>query len=106
MIDAGWFDARRPPPPAALAARLAAAAGTQPTPTVMAAAALDRLGAAIALCPHRDAALELLTADGLLTYTFEAAAAHGLEEVTALLDRLTPAHFATLLTAGRPPAAG
>jgi hypothetical protein len=99
VSTAHWFEGRVPAPPAALAARLAEAASDGTEPEALAAAALERLGAAIAACPSRNAALDLLAADGLLTYVFEAAAERGLAELAAALDSLPPARFAALAAA-------
>jgi hypothetical protein len=82
MIVGDWLAARTPAPPPALRARLESVLG--------ASAASDDLGIAdICLttaervlvellrtdCTSREAALDLLTADALVTYAFEAAGA-------------------------------
>lgn len=70
-----------PPPPAALARRIAAAvsmharAPVSTAPALLLDAAVD-IAAALARdgCRRRDEALELLSADALITYAFEAGA--------------------------------
>jgi hypothetical protein len=90
-----WLDARRPAPPAALRDRMVEAMAAMPATESMAAAGpapdadtLD-LPAALAGCAlhifastlhkwdDRAGALDLLAADALLTYAFEAAAEQG-----------------------------
>ncbi len=75
----GWLDARRPAPPAALRARLEAAlAGGDVLLALPAhlAAVGRRLLERVAARPQggRELALDLLAADALITYAFEAQA--------------------------------
>jgi hypothetical protein len=74
-----WLDTRTPAPPEALAARLRAALGSQAQrdarelPDRALDAALVLLAALMAReCTRRDQALDLLAADALVTYAFEA----------------------------------
>ena len=80
MILAAWLDARRPIPPAALRARIDAALG----PDLLADAgdaaetlltAGERLVRSLLVddATSRDSAIDLLAADALVTYAFEAA---------------------------------
>jgi hypothetical protein len=78
VTHARWRDAVSPPPPPALAAaveaRLDARDPTPPTPEAYLEAA-ERLLAALLRegCTSRESALDLLVADALVTYAFEAA---------------------------------
>jgi hypothetical protein len=80
MILARWLDARRPAPPAALRARIDSALGSELHADV-AEVSDTLLGAGEQLvrllleaeATSRDAALDLLAADALVTYAFEAA---------------------------------
>jgi hypothetical protein len=104
-----WTAALEPAPPSALAERLrtavdaaVGAAGAAPDAALpdaatLADAALGRLAAAVAGDAARATALELLTADALLTYAFERAAAAGPASVAATIELLAPARFAALL---------
>jgi len=65
--------------------------------TTLAEAALDRFRAALALGDDRSAAFELLAADALLTYAFEAAAEVGPDAVSACARVYGPARLAALL---------
>lgn len=82
-----WILSRAPAPPSALASRLTEALGTQshiePTDACLDAAVvlLGRLLGDAEL--GRDGAFDLLTADALVTYAFEAAA----EQLPQLNDR-------------------
>jgi hypothetical protein len=76
-----WLTGRTPPPPAALRERVAALAasanGTGPAaaPELLVAAAERTLRALLERDPRRrECALDLLAADALVTYGFEAAA--------------------------------
>lgn len=98
-----WLAGRTPAPPAALRARLDEALGSVDdaagVPAALAEAALARLHDALALGDERAAAFELLAADALLTYAFEAAAELGVETVAALAEAYGPARLATLIAA-------
>jgi hypothetical protein len=80
VTGAGWLDACEPPPPPALESRLRAELGASP-PQRAGEASLAYVDAAAALlarlldggCTSRETALDLLTADALVTYAFEAA---------------------------------
>lgn len=81
MTVADWLDGRTPVPPPALRARIREALGEASTASVERAgdvclAAAERLvgGLLAGDCTSRDCALDLLTADALVTYAFEAAA--------------------------------
>lgn len=123
-----WLDTREPAPPDVLRARLvdaldriadspalettidefasgkpgARTAQTWPVIVVLGEAALDRLRAALAIGDDRSAAHELLAADALLTYTFEAAAEAGPEAVAACARLYGPVRLATLLEPNEP----
>jgi hypothetical protein len=80
MILAGWLDARRPIPPAALRARIDAALGAdlhadvdEIAETLLAAG--ERLVRSLLdeEATSRGSAIDLLAADALVTYAFEAA---------------------------------
>ena len=80
MILAAWLDARRPVPPAALRARIDAALGPDlQTDTDDAAETLltagERLVRSLLVedATSRESAIDLLAADALVTYAFEAA---------------------------------
>jgi len=80
MTLSAWLDARRPEPPARLRARIDAALGEALTGDAEdAAAACLRAGEQLARtllrenATSRDSALDLLAADALVTYAFEAA---------------------------------
>jgi hypothetical protein len=86
MILAQWLDARRPDPPLALRTRIDAALGGElrhePADTAETLlAAGERLARALLAegASTRDAALDLLAADALVTYAFEAASEHPAE---------------------------
>lgn len=105
MSDAAraWLAGRMPAPPAPLRERLedalARADDAAGVPAVLAEAALARLHDALALGDDRAAAFELLAADALLTYAFEAAAELGVDTVEALAEAYGPARLATLIAA-------
>lgn len=74
---AAWLDTRRPAPPAALRARLDAALADGPGSLPVRLATLGReLLERVAARPAggRELALDLLAADALITYAFEAQA--------------------------------
>ena len=79
MILAAWLDARRPVPPAALRARIDAAlaldlhADSGDTAETLLAAG-ERLVRSLLVedATSRDSAIDLLAADALVTYAFEA----------------------------------
>ncbi len=86
-----WLDARRPAPPAALRARLAAAVTESEESLPEEFARLGgRLLARVAGRPDggRDLALDLLAADALVTYAFEAQAETDVEGLQTLADRI------------------
>jgi hypothetical protein len=79
MNAARWIAARAEQPPVRLRARLDEVTGQQPVEVAaadaLARAGHDLLAAQLAAgATARDAALDLLTADALVTYAFEAAA--------------------------------
>lgn len=80
MTVSDWLDGRTPPPPPVLGARLREALGDASTANAerveeICLAAAERLvgGLLAGDCTSRDCALDLLTADALVTYAFEAA---------------------------------
>ena len=80
MTVSDWLDGRTPAPPPVLSARLREALGDAATASdarvadVCLAAAERLVGGLLAGdCTSRDCALDLLTADALVTYAFEAA---------------------------------
>jgi hypothetical protein len=89
-----WLAARRPAPPPALAARVAAAVaagGDLPGGLPEHLAALgDRLLEQVAARPEggRELALDLLAADALVTYAFEAQAETDVAGLAALAARV------------------
>jgi hypothetical protein len=101
-----WLETRTPPIPDGLRERLRAAlnapadepalaAADVRCPATLADAGIARLEAAIAQGSDRAAAYDLLAADALLTYAFEAAAEAGPEAVAALLAETGPERFST-----------
>jgi hypothetical protein len=81
MTVGDWLARRTPPPPPALRARLQAVLGDAATTdalgiadTCLAAAERMLVGMLRGECTSRDSALDLLAADALVTYAFEAAA--------------------------------
>ena len=107
MILSAWLDARRPVPPAALRARIDAALGTDlhadvddAAETLLAAG--ERLVRSLLVedATSRGAATDLLAADALVTYAFEAAserpaelstrAATAMARIAALADAPAP----------------
>ena len=80
MTVSDWLDSRSPAPPPVLSARIREALGDATTVSAERAgdlclAAAERLvgGLLAGDCTSRDCALDLLTADALVTYAFEAA---------------------------------
>jgi hypothetical protein len=80
MTLAAWLDARRPIPPAALRARIDAALGSDLQMDSGAAAEIllaagERLVRSLLVeeATSRESAIDLLAADALVTYAFEAA---------------------------------
>lgn len=103
-----WLEQRQPTPPPALLERMAEAVGAAgasaaassdvpPIPAVLGTAALDRLRVVLQGPGDRAAALDLLAADALLTYAFEAAAEIGPEALEATARAFGPDRLATLL---------
>ncbi|MEO7713230.1 MAG: hypothetical protein ABIV10_09965 [Gemmatimonadaceae bacterium] len=89
-----WLDGRTPAGPAVLRARIddalgTAADGESATATSACLAAAQRLVEELMLrdCASRESALDLLAADALVTYAFEAAS----ESPTHLVQRATEA---------------
>lgn len=87
-----WLSARQPVPPVIIGAHIAAEAAKH------AGAPAERLGrAGVALLQRvvatpgggRELALDLLSADALVTYAFEAQAEEDVDELIALADRLS-----------------
>ena len=83
MTVGDWLNTRQPQPPAALLARLEAVLGValdepEDRATEEFLAAGERLVSSLLRGDRtsRDSALDLLTADALVTYAFEAAGAH------------------------------
>ena len=107
MILAAWLDARRPIPPEALRARIDAALGadlhaeiTDAAETLLTAG--ERLVRSLLVedATSRESAIDLLAADALVTYAFEAAseqpanlsrrAATAMARIAALADASLP----------------
>ena len=89
-----WLDARRPAPPAALRRRLAGAveqlppAPDSPLPDYLATLGRHLLSAVTAdAAAGRDRALDLLAADALVTYAFEAQADADVAGLATLAER-------------------
>ena len=108
MTLGAWLDSRTPVPPPALAERvqsLLAADASAPAPQIPDRCLAAAEGLLVTLVDSagttRDAALDLLAADALVTYAFEAASDEpdGLEErarramqrIAALVDGASPA---------------
>lgn len=86
-----WLSGRRPAPPPALAGRLAEAVATEagaPPATLarLGARLLDRVADA---ATDRRQALDLLAADALVTYAFEAQAEADVSGLTSLAERVS-----------------
>lgn len=87
-----WLSGRKPAPPQALAQRLGEAVGDEagaPPATLATTGALllDRVVAAAA--QDRRQALDLLAADALVTYAFEAQAEADVSGLTSLAERIS-----------------
>ena len=87
-----WLSARKPAPPLALATRLADTVGDEAgaPPAALAAKGallLDRVVAATT--QDRRQALDLLAADALVTYAFEAQAEADVRGLTTLAERIS-----------------
>jgi hypothetical protein len=102
MKSTDWLERREPVPPAALATRLSVALGALPGPK---ASTEDRLFAAAEVllsrllrdgCANRTSAHDLLAADALVTYVFEAAA----EGEPSLLEERAAAAMRRIATLG------
>lgn len=105
MTDAlAWLRTRTPPPPERLMRRMERALdGTHADGDLvirLGDAAIDCLRAALAAASRRDAALDLLAADGLLTYAWEAASTHGADGLDRFAAAYSPDRLATLLSDG------
>ena len=90
MTNARWRDAVTPPPPAALAAAVEShlASPDEVTPEVYLEAAEQLLAALLKQgCISRENALDLLVADALVTYAFEAASDQTPAQIIALGTR-------------------
>lgn len=86
-----WLDQRRPTPPPALRARLHAALDDRESPSAGRLADLGgELLARVAKAPVQDRrhALDLLAADALITYAFEAQAEADVAGLAALAERV------------------
>jgi hypothetical protein len=93
-----WVAGREPAPPPALAAQVARALDAVPSELAIVDACLhaaeDTLGRVLSAPAGRETALDLLTADALVTYAFEAAGeepdrlGHVAREAMARLSRL------------------
>ena len=91
-----WLQTREPAAPDGLRARmidaLRAAEGDS-LPELLAHAAALRLESALALGDAREAAFDLLAADGLLTYACEAAASAGVTDFAGLFPQTLLDHL-------------
>ena len=88
---AAWLAGRRPAPPPALDARITEVVGDEAgSPPVTLAALGARVLDAVAGTPAqtRPYALDLLTADALVTYAFEAQAESDVRGLTRLAERI------------------
>ena len=90
MADSDWLTLRTPPPPAELAEAIRAAlkarniTGAAPTPTALLETAQSLLEKVLQTdCAERESALDLLTADALVTYALEMANEMGREDYSA-----------------------
>lgn len=96
-----WLRTRTPPPPARLMRRmeqaLAASPATDDLFVQLGDAALDCLRHALRATAREAAALDLLAADGLLTYAWEAAGRGGVDALDRFADAYDPARLAALL---------
>jgi hypothetical protein len=105
-----WLDTREPTPPHELRERIDAAIAAVRTdvdgdasndddisPGVLGDAAIHALRNAVARCDERAAAIDLLTADALLTYMMEAAGEQGSEAIEAVAEAYGNARLAQLV---------
>jgi uncharacterized membrane protein len=109
MTLSAWLDARRPAPPVRLRARIDAALGhALESNAADAAASCLRAGERLARtllrenATSRESALDLLAADALVTYAFEAAS----ERPNDLAAQCRSAMLRIAALAGEPPRAG
>ena len=107
MTLSAWLDARRPAPPVRLRERIDAALGPAlQSDANDAAAACLRAGEQLARellqenATSRDSALDLLAADALVTYAFEAASERPGELAAQCREAMT--RIAALASAGEP----
>jgi hypothetical protein len=102
---ADWLAARSPAPPERLAARMgravASAGARDELFDTLGAAALRCLDEALRAETRAEAALDLLAADGLLTYAWEAAAEAGPGTIRRFVAAYSPDKFAALLAEAR-----
>ena len=109
MTVSRWLDTRTPPPPSLLTERLRNALGDDASRTAAEASDICLAAAEAIVCrlldgvtvrEARDWALDLLTADALVTYAFEAAS----ERPEELAERAAHAmsRISKLAVAGRP----
>ena len=102
-----WLDAREPIPPVALRARMDQAirqafeqgrvSSEDGITSTLGEAALIAMELSLKHCEERAGALDLLTADALLTYAMEAASEIGDDAVDAVADAYGGARLAGLL---------
>jgi hypothetical protein len=95
MTVGDWLDARTPPAPPALGARLSGALGAARDADASRASdacleAAERLVGEVLRgnCTSRESALDLLTADALVTYAFEAAGESGTDLALRAADAM------------------
>ena len=87
-----WLAGRRPAPPAALAARLSETVGEEagaPPATLAAVGGRLLMRVATATTQDRRQALDLLAADALVTYAFEAQAEADVRGLARLAERVS-----------------
>jgi hypothetical protein len=96
-----WLRGRRPAPPERLARRMEAALqavdADDDVSHALGNAAFACLQASLEAGPGRAAALDLLAADALLTYAWEAAAEEGADGLERFAAACGPARFQALL---------
>jgi hypothetical protein len=102
MSDAAeWLAPQLADAPAQLRARmLAALPATDAVPDALVEAAMTCLRAVVADCDGPEAALELLSADALLTHACAAAAEHGEEALLQFTAQLDATRFQRILDQG------
>src|SRR5437868_194545 len=96
-----WLDAHAGAAPPSLRSKMTEAvrgATEDSVPDALVGAAFSQLAHMLQNPRPRSAAFELLSADALLTYAFEAAAEQGSAAVARLADSLSPERFTQLLT--------